>query len=490
MDHHSIISSTRGGSFVSSFVLQPATQLRTQKPVSTSWAQLQQQCQQPIQKLTSSCLQYGFLPDTDTLTVALSSWSTHTQSSIIDSAQNGLATYEALLKEDPVTTKAITSGALAVIGDAIAQFSSSKSNNEEEFEYNVKRGVGFLVFGALYTGAFQHFWFNYLSDHIASWGNALRIWGTRNPDIKVDQMYGSAEWWMYFDVKAQLDQPPSDAALAVAKLAVNQFGMVPGLYMPLFFAMTGALADLNPRESIERAKSMYLPLLQRNYFYWLPVQFFQFFAVPTEWQIPFLSTASLFWTVILSSISSQQQTPTAQYVVYSEEEEPIVTKVVNKDVTDDVRLEDVEQNLVPGVVKSTLKNPKVRATTTGGLLGLLAAAAEDGFLAGLVARTLPASFFAATLNTSAEGSGVGFLAALGATIGLLATSRRQKEPKLVSDAEGAIETNVIDDCTMDHDVEGSASLRNGHARSPRNGRAGDNNASFLESSKPREKIHR
>ena len=53
--------------------------------------------------------------------------------------------------------------------------------------------------------------------------------------------------------------PPSSEVLAAAKVAVNQFVVVPALYMPLFFAVTGALGGLNLEASLERMRSLYGP---------------------------------------------------------------------------------------------------------------------------------------------------------------------------------------------------------------------------------------
>ena len=112
---------------------------------------------------------------------------------------------------------------------------------DEPFVYDARRGIAFLLFGGGYTGAFQAVWFNWLNAHLVGLGVWLHVWGT------------------------SIMPPPTPEVLAAVKVAINQFVAIPLLYMPLFFAMTGALGGLDVPASIERMRTLYVPILRRNY---------------------------------------------------------------------------------------------------------------------------------------------------------------------------------------------------------------------------------
>jgi len=332
---------------------------------------------------SAGALNVAFLPDHIDLDLAVAS-------------SNALQSYSHLLLEHPLTTKTVTAAVLAFGGDAIAQVRSSTDDHENN--YDIMRGFRFLCFGALYTGAFQHFWFDLMGQNIENWGEAFHLWGPQRADLPVDVWYSRREWWSYFDVLSGLEHPPLPAVLAAAKVAVNQFLVIPFVYMPLFFWIT---SQFDVEAAKERAEELYFPLLKRNYFYWLPMQFVQFFVLPPEWQIPFVSAASLVWTIVLSSIAAQQTNPN----------EPAAIETTAMDITEEVSLSDVREAVLPESVNQLLEDERTGAAATGVAVGLLASAAGDAALADVVGGLVDTEVGATVALLSAIGAGTGFVAA-------------------------------------------------------------------------------
>jgi hypothetical protein len=87
--------------------------------------------------------------------------------------------------------------------------------------------------------------------------------------------------------------------------------VIPLIYYPVFFSLTGYVQGLTKEQTIERVQTTIVPLLKRNWLFWIPVQYFQFGYVDEPLQIPFLCVVGLAWTFILSlaagSVSSYDE---------------------------------------------------------------------------------------------------------------------------------------------------------------------------------------
>ncbi|KAL1496653.1 hypothetical protein AB1Y20_014254 [Prymnesium parvum] len=177
---------------------------------------------------------------------------------------SALHLYTAALQDSPLATKVATAATLAILGDALAQRRDGRP-------YNLPRAASFVLFDAAYRGGFQHLAFPLIIDLCR--GDALR---------------------------SLLSLEPSLAA-AVECTAFNQLLVVPIVYYPLFFSITGAVQGLTLRESFQRAQRSFVELTLRNWWFWIPAQFIQFAFVSIEWQVPYTCAMGLVWNVILSA---------------------------------------------------------------------------------------------------------------------------------------------------------------------------------------------
>lgn len=192
---------------------------------------------------------------------------------LLDSAVQG---YQHALQADPLATQVETGVFLAVVGDAIGQ----KTQSSEP--YNVNRAASFAAFDACYRAA-QH----YLYPPMIALCNGA-VLGTLLPN------------------NLQL-------AAAVEQALVSQVVIIPLVYYPCFYAITGAVQGLTVKETIDRAKDGAWSLMLRNWLFWIPVQFGVFGFVPDEdAQISLLIACGLVWTIILSAIAGAE-TPKERY---------------------------------------------------------------------------------------------------------------------------------------------------------------------------------
>ena len=173
-----------------------------------------------------------------------------------------LDSYTQLLIEHPLTTNIATAGALAAAGDAVAQ-----RNNV----YDAKRGLSFVAFDAAYRGGFQ---------------TPLLPW-------IIDHCHG--------DVLGQVLSVDTNILAAAECTLFNQLTVIPIVYYPLFFGITGYVQNLDTEASLQRAKTQFTTLCVRNWKFWVPANFLQFCLLPNEWQVPYTCAMGFIWNVILSA---------------------------------------------------------------------------------------------------------------------------------------------------------------------------------------------
>ena len=195
-------------------------------------------------------------------------------------AFNPLQAYKNQLATNPLITKMMTGGTLAVCGDAIAQ-----SRNDDE--YDKRRALSFAGFDFIYR-AVQHFAFpaivhqcqgQYIASLLAASPAVSHLVNNQLGAGGVDPQY-------YFG--------------AMEQTLASQLGIVPFFYYPVFYTITAFVQGLDQEAAVQRAKDTFVPLMKRNLLFWIPVQFIQFCYIDESLQIPFLSVAGLGWTFIIS----------------------------------------------------------------------------------------------------------------------------------------------------------------------------------------------
>jgi hypothetical protein len=171
--------------------------------------------------------------------------------------------YKQSLLENPLDTKLATGGILALIGDAIAQ-------SRDPTEYDARRAGAFVAFDMLYRAVQCS-----LFPEITSICDGHYL-GTILPGVDTT-------------ILSTLEQTMT-----------NQFLVIPLIYYPVFFSLTGYVQGLSKEATMQRVQTTIGPLLLRNWLFWIPVQYFQFGYVDEPLQIPFLCVVGLAWTFILS----------------------------------------------------------------------------------------------------------------------------------------------------------------------------------------------
>eukprot|EP00979_Chaetoceros_neogracilis_P012104 scaffold3111_cov263-Chaetoceros_neogracile.AAC.11 len=192
-------------------------------------------------------------------------------------AFNPLEAYAQQLVKHPLITKMMTGATLAVCGDAIAQ-----SQNDDE--YDKRRAASFAGFDFIYR-AVQHYSFPAIVQHCQ--GQYIASILATIPGLQAL-------------VQSQLGENAQSYFGAMEQTLASQLVIVPFFYYPVFYTVTAFVQGLDRDAAIQRAKDTFIPLMQRNLLFWIPVQFIQFGYVDENLQIPFLSVAGLAWTFIIS----------------------------------------------------------------------------------------------------------------------------------------------------------------------------------------------
>jgi hypothetical protein len=159
----------------------------------------------------------------------------------------------------------------ATVGDVVQQDGAVVESKlqvltieKEQFSFDFRRTIAFMLYGGCYQGMSLHF--------------------------------------IYNDVFHRLFGPNR----AVQKVLLSQLVMAPLLTLPVAYLFKGLVYGKTPRGAME---DYWIGLTQKALLFsfwklWVPIQFLIFTVIPVHLRIPFSSFFSFCWTVLLSRISN------------------------------------------------------------------------------------------------------------------------------------------------------------------------------------------
>lgn len=164
--------------------------------------------------------------------------------------------YNVLLETHPLTTKIVTGGTIAAIGDVNCQVFL-----EPDQPFSVKRVAIFSLLSGVFISPILHGWYRFLTRAVP---------GTANSAI-------------------------------VKRLALDQLVFAP-CCLPVFFTALLTLEG-NADKVPEKLAQEWWPAVKTNWWVWVPAQLINFRFVPGNLQVLFSNVMGLFWNSYLSYIS-------------------------------------------------------------------------------------------------------------------------------------------------------------------------------------------
>lgn len=214
---------------------------------------------------------------------------THLRASVTCSSAFSLA--EEWLQSAPYASAFCVTAVKASLSDILAQKREIKQRENEQLSRAIdkddqppdtemfmsvaeqpgivwQRTLAFLLYGGLYQGCAQYWIFN----------ECFPVW------------FGSAD----------------DAITIVSEVLTDQFILTPLLCLPVAYLFKAVVFQYSMLEGLQRyVADAQRDLLVKYWILWGPVQCLTFGVVPQQWRIPFIAFVSFFWLIILSTISSR-----------------------------------------------------------------------------------------------------------------------------------------------------------------------------------------
>lgn len=174
------------------------------------------------------------------------------------------AWYSAKLTSHPITTKAVTGGAIAAGGDLLCQGGTSTSTrNWYDFltqEWDVMRTARFGLIGSTFVAPVCHYWYAYLHKYHAG----------------------------------------ASAAQISKRVALDQLVCTPP-FMVVWLSSLWTLEGSVPPNQLPQAVTQAMPdVMKASWILWVPMQYLNFYAVPLKYQVLFTNVVELAWNAYLS----------------------------------------------------------------------------------------------------------------------------------------------------------------------------------------------
>lgn len=189
---------------------------------------------------------------------------------------NALEGYKGALVTKPLRTKVLTGASLAVIGDYLAQLKEGLSSKGGQ--YNIPRAASFAAFDSCYR-MFQH--------------------------VAIPQIVKYGQGNLFYAMFKMLPMVSLPFCTAMERTFLYQFVLIPFFYYPVFFTFTGFMQGLSLEDTVNRAKTTFLPCWKRNLLFWIPTQMVMFGLISENWQIPFVCVMGILWSMILSVVAGK-----------------------------------------------------------------------------------------------------------------------------------------------------------------------------------------
>ncbi|KAL3656857.1 hypothetical protein V7S43_018200 [Phytophthora oleae] len=167
--------------------------------------------------------------------------------------------YTSLLETRPLTTKIVTGGVIAGLGDVGCQLVLEAEEGDTKLD--IKRTAIFTFLGGFLISPVLHVWYGFL--------------GSKLPGV-------------------------STAAVA-KRLALDQLGFAP-MFLPVFLSSVLALEG-NGEQIQDKLRAEWWPVTKANWSVWVPAQILNFRFVPGSMQVLFSNVVGLLWNAYLSYVS-------------------------------------------------------------------------------------------------------------------------------------------------------------------------------------------